>query len=294
MRLCARTSPDLRVHSDGRSRTLFRHRSGAGRAIANFCLGRGVTERLTISRFGHRGDGVADTPDGPVFVPYTLAGETVEVDAFPGHPDRRHLLRVETASPERIDPVCPHFGVCGGCQTQHWDFSHYRDWKRRLVLEALHQARLDAPVGDLMDAHGQGRRRAVFHARRGAHDVLEVGFAAYRAHHIVGIDRCPVLAPSMSGALPAAWAIAEAIGPGKPLDIQVTATDVGLDIDVRGSGPLGPRHTAALARLADTHPFARLTRHGELIVQRAAPSVRMGRAVVALPPGAFLQATAEG
>ena len=72
-----------------------------------------MTERLTISRFGHRGDGVADTPRGPVFVPYTLAGETVEVEAFPGHPDRRHLMRVENASPERIDPVCPHFGVCG-------------------------------------------------------------------------------------------------------------------------------------------------------------------------------------
>ena len=53
-------------------------------------------------------------------------------------------------------------------------------------------------------------------------------------------------------------------------------------------------HTAALARLAETHRLARLTRHGELIVQRAAPTVRMGKATVALPPGAFLQATAEG
>ena len=253
-----------------------------------------MTEHLTISRLGHRGDGVADTPEGPVFIAYTLPGETVEVEAFPGHLDRRHLLRVESASPERIASVCPHFGVCGGCQTQHWEFSRYRDWKRGLVVEALHQAGLDAPVGDLIDAHGEGRRRAVFHARRGPHGVLEVGFAAYRAHQIIGIDRCPVLAPSLSGALPAAWAIAEAIGPDKPLDIQVTAADPGLDVDVRGSGPLGARHTAALARLAETHRLARLTRHGELIVQRALPTVRMGNAAVPLPPGAFLQATAEG
>jgi 23S rRNA (uracil1939-C5)-methyltransferase len=253
-----------------------------------------VSERLTISRFGHRGDGIADTPGGSLFVSYTLPGEIVEVEAFPGHPDRRHLLRVESASPERIAAVCPHFGVCGGCQTQHWDFARYREWKRGLVVEALQQVRLDAPVGDLIDAHGEGRRRAVFHARRGPHDVLEVGFAAYRAHQIVGIDHCPVLAPSLSGALSAAWAIAEAIGPGKPLDIQVTASDAGLDVDVRGSGPLGARHTAALARLAPTYRLARLTRHGELIMQRAAPTVRMGQAAVALPPGAFLQATAEG
>ena len=103
-----------------------------------------MTEYLTISRFGNRGDGVAETPDGPVFVSYSLPGETVEVEAFPGHPNRRHLLRVENPSPERIKPVCPHFGVCGGCQTQHWDSSRYREWKRSLVVEALRQADLDA------------------------------------------------------------------------------------------------------------------------------------------------------
>ena len=42
--------------------------------------------------------------------------------AVPGHhPDRRRLLKVETASAERIAPFCPHFGVCGGCAIQHWD-----------------------------------------------------------------------------------------------------------------------------------------------------------------------------
>jgi 23S rRNA (uracil1939-C5)-methyltransferase len=254
-----------------------------------------MTERLTISRVGHRGDGIAETPDGPVFVPYTLAGESVEVEPFPGHPDRRHLLRVETASPERITPVCPHFTVCGGCQTQHWDFARYREWKHRTVVEALRQAGLDSAVGDLIDAHGEGRRRAVLHARRSAHDVLELGFMGYRAHHIVSIDRCPVLAPSLAGAIPAAWALAEALGAvDKPLDIQATATDGGLDVDVRGSGPLRAQHASALARLAQTHRLARLTRHGELIAQRAAPSVRMGKASVVLPPGAFLQATAAG
>lgn len=253
-----------------------------------------MTERLTIARIGNRGDGVADTSDGPVFVPYTLPGEIVDTEPFPGHPDRRNLLRVETPSAERIAPVCPHFTVCGGCQTQHWDFARYRGWKRGLVVEALRQAGLDAPVGDSIDAHGEGRRRAVFHARRSAHDVMEVGFAAYRAHHIVSIDRCPVLSHALGPAIPAAWALAEAIGVDKPLDIQATATDGGLDIDVRSSGPLKPGRMAALARLAETHRLARVTRHGELIVQRAAPTVRMGKASIPLPPGAFLQATMEG
>ena len=254
-----------------------------------------MVERLTIQRLGHRGDGIAEGPDGPIYVPGALPGEAVEVEAWPGHPDRRQLLNVETASTEREKPICPHFGVCGGCAVQHWQSAPYRAWKRGLLMEALQQVGIAAPVADLIDGHGEGRRRAVFHARRGTHDVLDVGFSAARAHHVVSIDRCPVLAKSLDGALAAAWAIAEAIDiADKPLDIAVTASDVGLDVDVRGSGPLKPRLMAALARIAAGQNLARLTRHGELVAQLRAPTIRMGRAIVPLPPATFLQATAAG
>jgi 23S rRNA (uracil1939-C5)-methyltransferase len=254
-----------------------------------------MTERLMINRVGHRGDGIADTPDGPVFVPYALPGEIVEVETVSGHANRRHLLRVETASPDRISALCAHFGTCGGCAVQHWTVERYRDWKRGLVIEALMQAGLDVPVGELIDAQGEGRRRVVFHARSDNRDVLQVGFAAPRAHEIVPIEHCPVLAPGLGGAIKAARAIAEALkNERKPLDIQMTATETGLDVDVRGSGPLTTKRLSMLAPVAAAHRLARLTRHGELIVQRASPVVKMGRASVILPPGSFLQATAEG
>jgi 23S rRNA (uracil1939-C5)-methyltransferase len=212
-----------------------------------------------------------------------------------GHPDRYHLLRVDTPSPDRIDAFCPHFGICGGCAIQHWREPPYRAWKRDLVVTALAHAGIETNVGDLIDAHGDGRRRAVFHARRGNHDIVEVGFSALRAHTIVPIDRCPVLAPGMDGAIGAAWKIAEALKPqGKPLDIQITATDSGLDIDVRGSGPLNTNRTASLARIAGTGRIARITRHGEMVTQTRPPVIAMGRAQVTLPPGSFLQATALG
>ncbi len=259
------------------------------------CLGPHVTEQLAISRLGHRGDGVADTPAGPIYVPYALPGETVTVEPVAGHPDRRHLVHVERPSHERAQPICKHFGQCGGCAMQHWSLAEYHLWKRSLVVEALSHAGLIAPVEPLIDAHGQGRRRAVLHARRGTHDVLEVGFTAPRAHHIVAIDSCPILAPGLSGAIEAAWAIAEQLKPTKkPLDIQATATDSGLDIDVRGSGNLRADRTTALARVAEAHKLVRITRHGELVAQRAQPLLKVGRADVPLPPGAFLQATAEG
>jgi 23S rRNA (uracil1939-C5)-methyltransferase len=255
-----------------------------------------VTEQLAITRLGHRGDGIADTASGPVFVPYVLPGEAVTVEAIAGHPDRRHLLHVDKPSHERVAPICKHFGVCGGCAMQHWSLAEYHQWKRSLVVEALAQAGVIAPVDEhVVDAHGQGRRRATLHARRGGHDLVEVGFTAPRAHHIVAIDRCPILAPGLDGAIAAAWAIAEVLRPAnKPLDIQATATGTGMDIDVRGSGPLTPARTAALARVADQHKLARLTRHGELVAQQGQPALQIGRTSVPLPPGAFLQATEEG
>jgi 23S rRNA (uracil1939-C5)-methyltransferase len=254
-----------------------------------------MAEHLTIARLGRRGDGIADTPDGPVYVPFALPGEIVEVEAWPGQPHRRRLVRIDAASDERIEAICPHFGACGGCALQHWTTARYRAWKRDLVAEALSQGGIDAPIDDLIDAHGEGRRRAVFHARRGEHDTLQVGFAESRAHTIVTIDRCPILAPALDGALAAARAIAETLASlRKPLDIQVTATQSGLDIDLRGSGPLTAAQTSALAGVAERHRLARLTRHGEVVVQRAAPVVTMGRAQVMLPPGSFLQATAAG
>src|SRR5207253_218892 len=99
-----------------------------------------------------------------------------------------------------------------------------------------------------------GRRRITLHARKGTHEVLKVGFAAAGSHDIIPVDRCPILDPQLDGALDAAWAIAEPlIATGKPLDIQVTATLNGLDIDVRGSGPLPTARITALSRLAEKH-----------------------------------------
>jgi 23S rRNA (uracil1939-C5)-methyltransferase len=249
-----------------------------------------------IDHVGHHGDGVAITGGGNIYVPYALGGETIEAGPVPGHhPDRRRLLKVETASAERIAPFCPHFGVCGGCAIQHWDAAPYSAWKRDLVAATLAQAGIDCDVAPLIDAHGAGRRRITLHARMGTHEVLKVGFAAAGAHDIVPIDRCPILDPHLNGAIEVAWALAEPlISTGKPLDIQVTATDSGLDVDVRGSGPLSTALITRLSRIAEQHRLARLTRHGELVLMRAPPIVNMGTAKVMLPPGSFLQATIAG
>jgi 23S rRNA (uracil1939-C5)-methyltransferase len=254
-----------------------------------------VAESLLIDHVGQRGDGVSLTGGESLFVPYALGGETVEAVPVAGHPDRRRLSRIIDASPERIDPFCNHFGACGGCAIQHWQPEAYRAWKRRIVVETLEHAGIACEVGELIDAHGAGRRRITVHARRGDDGELRTGFAAAGSHAIVAIDDCPILDPALRGALDAARALAEGLKPtNKPLDIQVTAASNGLDVDVRGSGPLTTSVIATLSALAQHHGLARLTRHGELVLMRTPPVIGIGAARVILPPGSFLQATVAG
>ena len=254
-----------------------------------------VVERLVIDHVGHRGDGIAFAGGQTVFVPYALAGETIDAEPVAGQPDRRQLSRVEHASAARIAPFCQYFGACGGCAIQHWQPEAYRAWKRGIVVDTLDHAGIACDVGELVDAHGAGRRRITVHARRGADGELRVGVAAASSHAIVAIDDCPILDPGLHGAFEAARALAEVLKPTtKPLDIQITATSSGLDVDVRGSGPLASAMIATLSRVAEQHRLARLTRHGELVLMRTPPVVTMGTAQVTLPPGSFLQATGAG
>jgi 23S rRNA (uracil1939-C5)-methyltransferase len=254
-----------------------------------------VVERLVIDHVGHRGDGTAFAGGQTLFVPYTLGGETVDVEPVADHPDRRRLSRIERASPERIAPFCSYFGACGGCAIQHWQAEAYRAWKRRIVIDTLAHAGIECEVEQLVDAHGAGRRRITVHARRSGDGELRVGFAAANSHAIVAIDNCPILDPALHGALDAIRALAEVLKPAsKPLDIQATATNNGLDIDVRGSGPLPSTMIATLSDAAEKHRLARLTRHGELVLMRKPPTLAIGTAQVTLPPGSFLQATAAG
>jgi 23S rRNA (uracil1939-C5)-methyltransferase len=225
-------------------------------------------------------------------VPGALPGERVLIKS-----EGKHAVIIETldVSSERAKPICPWFGTCGGCVAQHMSPSLYQAWKRGLVVEALERERVAVEVGDLVDAHGAGRRRATFHARFPHGQPDEVGFMRARSHDIIAIDNCPLFSPGMAGAIAAAQALSGDLrGLMKPLDIGVTATLDGLDVDLRGSGPLGRAETQKLTRTAEALDLARVSNHGEIVIERRPPRVAFGEALARLPPGGFLQATEAG
>ncbi len=246
-----------------------------------------------IAAVGARGDGIAQTNDGPVFIPFTLPGEHVTY-ALIG--DRAGLVTVERASPERTVPVCTHFGQCGGCTLQHWESEAYQRWKRGVIEEALERAHIDAPVGALIDATGAGRRRATFHGVKAKAVGFAFGFSKRASNHVFDLRQCPVLEPALAEQIPALKELANMCLP-KPgrVDVHVNMTDTGPDLDVRGgAATVDPGFIQDLAALAERQNWARITLKDEPLLQRVVPMVTAGTVGVTPPPGAFMQATAAG
>jgi 23S rRNA (uracil1939-C5)-methyltransferase len=252
------------------------------------------TNPLTISYMGSHGDGVSRDDERAVHVPFTLPGEVVDVVQ---RGERARLVAVTSPSAERIAPICQHFGTCGGCSLQHWDEKPMLAWKGDLVTRALARRGVSTEIGAAVAAWGHGRRRATFHARTGPQG-FEFGFAQAGSHKIVNIVECPVLSPGLQAALPRLRALAQGLAPkSDTIDLAVTETPTGIDVDARNAGKMDRferRGLERLGQLAETAQIGRLTLHGDVAVSRASPRVKMGQAIVAIPPGGFLQATRAG
>ncbi|MGA0597281.1 class I SAM-dependent RNA methyltransferase [Enterovirga sp. CN4-39] len=250
-----------------------------------------MIESVTIARLGANGDGVADRPGGPLYVAGSLPSEVVRAEV---ERDRGRIVELETTSPDRVEPFCPYFGTCGGCVAQHVGPSLYADWKRGKLESALARAGVPGEVEALVDGHGDGRRRVTFHARE-IEGEMQVGFMEARTHRLVRIERCPITVEALADAPKVATVLASRMkGLRKPLDIAVTSVREGLDVDLRGSGPIDERRRQVLVAEAKALGLARLSLHGETLVAYQRPTIVMGRAEVAPPAGGFLQATAKG
>lgn len=247
---------------------------------------------VTIAAMGGEGDGIAP---GPVFAPFTLPGERVRIA---GGGERRALLAVLEPSPDRVEPPCPHFGACGGCALQHWAHAPYLDWKVGRLRQTLARERLEAEFAPAFAAGPETRRRIALHARRGTRAAARLGYKARKSWDLVDIAVCPISDPRLQAAIPALKRLAAPLfeHPKSAPTLHVTLTATGLDVDISGverkSGGLSGDARMQLAEQAAAADFARVTLDGEIAYMARQPQVRLGSAVIALPPGAFLQATA--
>jgi 23S rRNA (uracil1939-C5)-methyltransferase len=245
---------------------------------------------LLIRRIGAQGDGVADLDGEPVFVPFTLPGERIEAEV---DGERARLERVLVPSPERVAPVCKHFGKCGGCSVQHMASETYAEWKRNLVVDAFRSRGLEPVVDDLQRTAGK-RRRAVMRALRTPTGVI-LGFYEASSHDLVAIEECPVLEPKIVAAFhDIGNLIAPLLSKRGEARVAITLTKSGLDVEITGTErQLTPEVRSTLASKASDLNLTRLVVGSELVVETLHPFLTFGTADVILPPGVFVQAVEE-
>jgi len=255
-----------------------------------------MTMTLTITRMAGQGDGVADTPQGPVFAPLTLPGETVHGEVIDG---RMEAVQIVAASPDRIAPLSPHYGDCGGCSLQHWAAGPYLDWKRDQVISALAREQIETDVEATVAVPAGTRRRLALHARRLEDGRVVLGFKARKSWRLVEVVACPVADPRLVEAFPALARVAAAFleHPKSAPTLHVTWTLDGLDVDVTGverrSGGLSADLRMQAIRVAREAGLARLSLAGDVLMMERQPRVQFGPALVPLPAGGFLQAVPE-
>ncbi|PDS38922.1 RNA methyltransferase [Rhizobium anhuiense] len=253
------------------------------------------TETVTIEKLGAQGDGIASNVGGPVYVPFSLPGETVAIARVKS---QGTIMSITTPSPDRQEPPCRHFGpdglngTCGGCTLQHLADAPYRAFKRQLVIDALKSKGLTPAVGEIVPARPGERRRVVFAARKTEKDML-IGFNQAESHHIVAIEECPISSAGIIARLPAIRAIAASLATNaEPFRISVLETLSGLDISVDEVKKLSdPQRRKAVETVLSLRGIARVSLNGEILIEPSKPLVDFGGIQVSPPPGGFTQAT---
>ncbi len=251
--------------------------------------GQAPGEIVEIVRLGHAGDGIS--ADG-LFVQGTVPGDVVRVRR---EGDRGDLLEVIAPGPARAVPPCVHFGRCGGCALQHVAQPAYLGWKRDLVVTALKQRGYsDVPVEDIHAVAPGTRRRANFKAQA-IGGAVSVGFYEAGSRVLVDLSECPILVPELARLVPRLRSqLGKILRANETAELLATATDSGIDLTLSLKRKREVDVLMSLSGMASALGVARLTWNGEDVAIAEAPTLRVGRFTVMLPPGAFLQPTKEG
>ncbi|MGE5114134.1 MAG: class I SAM-dependent RNA methyltransferase [Acidobacteriaceae bacterium] len=230
---------------------------------------------LTIEKWIYGGDGLARMAPGEtgrgkaVFVPFVLPGETAEAEIIEERSGfaRAKLIKIKAASPARVEPTCPYFSRCGGCQYQHAEYTKQLQWKRDILVETLARtAKIElAPDVQLHASEPYGYRNRTRLKVRTEPDFA-LGYHRFGTNELLPVKECPISSPLIQRAIAAAWFVAAK----KPLppclrEIQFFANHadeellveiyIDRNIDPQGLEPLADRLRAELPAIVGVSIF---------------------------------------
>jgi 23S rRNA (uracil1939-C5)-methyltransferase len=175
--------------------------------------------QLTIGKLVYGGDGLARLPadeHGPgkaVFVPFVLEGETIEasiVEQKRGFSRGRAEATLQ-ASAHRVEPPCPYFERCGGCQYQHIRYEHQLEIKAAILKETLRRTaklELETEITIHPSPPWNYRNRSRLQVRTTPEFAL--GYYKFNSHEVLPVEQCPVSSPLINRAISTFWQMGRA------------------------------------------------------------------------------------
>ncbi|WP_010325491.1 23S rRNA (uracil(1939)-C(5))-methyltransferase RlmD [Marinobacterium stanieri] len=157
------------------------------------------THTLKVERLSHEGRGVGLIDGKTTFIADALPGEEVEIRIEETHKryNTARVIQRHTDSPDRVEPLCAHYGHCGGCDLQHLHIEAQRQHKSRQVLDQLQRYANVEPEEILpplvADASGYRRSARIGINQRQRDGEVIVGFRRRGSNKLLDIDSCPVM-----------------------------------------------------------------------------------------------------
>ena len=160
---------------------------------------------LAISDIAFGGEGVARQGDFVIFVPFVAPGEVVEAEVREVRKRfaRASLVRVVTPSPMRVEPLCPYFGECGGCQYQHVAYPVQLQVKRKQIADLFQRVGgfdpgLIAPVIACPQPYGYRNRIMIRSQWDKFKKGLNIGFIRADNRLVVDLEECRIAEPALN------------------------------------------------------------------------------------------------
>lgn len=215
---------------------------------------------VRIEDLTHEGHGVGRREGKAVFVEGVLPGEEVRCTytAHRGRHDEARVLEVLAPAPERVEPRCAHFEICGGCALQHLDPTAQLTRKQRWLLDSLAHIGKVQPEQVLEPLTGPvwGYRRR---ARLGVKYVTKkgrvlVGFRERRGPYLADLHRCEILDERVGGLLEELARLIETLSIRDRLpQIEVAGGDAIMSLNLRVLAPPSATDLAQLQSFGKRH-----------------------------------------
>jgi len=258
---------------------------------------------LSPVKLVYGGDALGFCAGNTVLSPGVLPGERAEVEEVSRQKGVIHArpLRILEPSPERIEPACPYFGRCGGCQYQHLPYPAQVTAKVEILRETLRrlgQVRWEQPIPALSGPAWNYRNQAQLKIGKTPDGAPALGFYEAGSNRLVSIEACPILSPRLNALVSVLrtepWI--SVLGGGSEVELLTDDRDEKVILALAGSWGAEESEKLArqcLAELAGVATVAIVSKDAQSCSVLGEPHLtyRVGEFSYRVSPGAFFQSS---